>query len=428
MKKILLLLAAAALFAVSCNKEAAPVVPDEGAPVKFTAELKYQFDTRATSSAFEVGDEIGIFAGAPIARYNVKGTVATGGAVNLASAINWQAGQTAATTFAAYYPYSADYTPAQNSETPMVLSCSLPTAQNAGLGAADLHIAKVADVAVGTTVALPFKHAFTKISVTVTKEISAAVTKVEILDTKVAGSVDLVAQTVAVSGDAAAITAYANTSTYDAIILPQTVAPKIKVTVAGNTSYTFSLDGSAKDFEAGKVYAATVHIAKSAAQQNEATFSAGAITDWTSESFGTVTGPVVESGDVWSVIGTVNGHTAWDEDFVMTQVPATAVEGKPWVGTWEANVTIGTAPNNETGIGGDEFKLRWAGSWADDSSPVGDNNIISLGMPSGWWWYAVGGPWETGRTNIKIQQTGTFKITLVYNADHTSTISVANAS
>ena len=366
MKKVLLLLAAAALFAVSCNKEAAPVVPDEGAPVKFTAELKYQFDTRATSSAFEAGDEIGIFAGTPIARYNVKGTVANGGAVNLASAINWQAGQTAATTFAAYYPYSADYTPAQNSETPMVLSCSLPTAQNAGLGTADLHIAKVADVAVGTTVALPFKHAFTKISVTVTKEISAAVTKVEILDTKVAGSVDLVAQTVAVSGDAAAITAYANTSTYDAIILPQTVAPKIKVTVAGNTSYTFSLDGSAKAFEAGKVYAATVHIAKSAAQQNEATFSTGAITDWTSESFGTVTGPVVESGDVWSVIGTVNG-SSWNEDFPMEQKTAGSAA---FQGTWEYTIPSYTA--------GQKFVLRWAGKWYDPN----DNTTHQAGMPS----------------------------------------------
>ena len=405
MKKVILFLAAAALLAVSCNKEVAPVAQEEGAPVKFTAELKYQFDTRATSSAFEVGDEIGIFAGTPIARYNVKGTVATGGDVNLASAINWQAGQTAATTFAAYYPYSADFTPAQNSETPMVLTYALPTAQNAGLGTADLHIAKVADVAVGTAVALPFKHAFTKISVTVTKEISAAVTKVEILDTKVAGSVDLVAQTVAVSGDAAAITAYAGTTTYDAIILPQTVSPKIRVTVTGNTTYTFTLDGAAKAFAPGKVYAATVHIAKSAAQQNEATFSTGAITDWTSESFGSVTGPVVEAGDVWSVIGTVNG-SSWNEDFPMTQI---ATGTNPEDGTWEATITVADGADGDNI--GDEFKIRWAGKYSSEGSTVHE-----VGGDPSWWFYDGTNlqGWQANAGNIKCKEAGTYKVTLYY--------------
>ena len=408
MKKILLLLAAAALFAVSCNKEAAPVAPDEGAPVKFTAELKYQFDTRATSSAFEVGDEIGIFAGAPIARYNVKGTVATGGAVNLASAINWQAGQTAATTFAAYYPYDAEKTPANAAEHPFVIGYSLPVAQTdaAAVAAADLHIAKVANVAVGESVALPFSHAFSKISVTVTKEIGAAVTKVEILGSKVAGSVDLDAQTVTVSGDAAAVTAFAGASTYDAIILPQTVAPQIRVTVTGNTTYTFSLDGSAMAFEPGKVYSTTVHISKNAAQQNQASFSAGAITDWTAASSISFTNPVAAAGDVWSVIGTVNG-SSWNEDFPMTQ---TATGTNPEDGTWETTITVADGADGDNT--GDEFKLRWAGDWGSASN----GNVVAVGGDPSWWFYDGTNlqGWQANAGNIKCKEAGIYKITLYY--------------
>lgn len=407
MKKVLFAVAFAAIFAVSCNKEAAPVVPGEGAPVKFTAELKYQFDTRATSSAFEVGDEIGIFAGAPIARYNVKGTIATGNAVNLASAINWQAGQTSATTFAAYYPYDADKTPANAAEHPFVIDYSLPVAQTdaAAVAAADLHIAKVANVAVGESVALPFSHAFSKISVTVTKEINAAVTKVEILGSKVAGSVDLEAQTVAVSGDAAAVTAFAGASTYDAIILPQTVAPQIRVTVTGNTTYTFSLDGSAMAFEPGKVYSTTVHISKSAAQQNEASFSAGAITDWTAVSGISFTNPEISAGDVWSVIGTVNG-SAWNEDFPMTQ---TATGTNPEDGTWEVTITVADGADGDNT--GDEFKLRWAGKYIGEGGTVQE-----VGGDPSWWFYDGTNlqGWQANAGNIKCKEAGTYKVTLYY--------------
>ena len=123
MKKVLLALAAvAALFAVSCTKKMEPVLSGEARPVHFKAELKYQFDTKATATAFQNGDEIGIFAGTPITRYNVKGTVGTdGSSVEVASPIYWQAGQTAATTFAAYFPYLSAKTPEAGSSTPMVL-------------------------------------------------------------------------------------------------------------------------------------------------------------------------------------------------------------------------------------------------------------------------------------------------------------------
>ncbi len=379
MKKFFIFLAAAALLAVGCNKEAAsPVRASDGGPVKFSAELKYQFDTRATATAFQNGDEIGIFAGTPIARYNVNGTVGTdGSSVTVDTPINWQAGQTAATTFAAYYPYLAAKTPEAGAASPMLLPWSITPDQRdlAAQDESDLRIAKAENVAVDSPVSLAFSHAFAKIAVFVNSSaVPGTVEKVEVLGTKVAGSVDLVAQTVAVSGDAAAITAnhVDASSPYSAIILPQTVAPQIRVTMDSKTTYTFSMDGSAIAFESGKMYSTSIIIPAGDSQLHAVTFSVGAIADWTNDNTSVFfTGdPVVEAGPVWSVIGTINGSN-WNIDYPMTQIS----EGtEAFQGVWEYTISNYAV--------GQHFKLRFGGKWKFEGGyeagyPGGDGNLNS---------------------------------------------------
>ena len=251
MKKALFIFAAvAALFAVSCTEKVEPVRSGE-TPVRFTAQLKYQFDTRATATAFQNGDEIGIFAGTPITRYNVKGTVdSDGSAVTVASPINWQAGQTAATTFAAYFPYQSDKTPEAGASTPMVLPWTIKADQRelGDLDQSDLRIAVAPDVTVGDPVSFGFSHAFAKMNILVNSSaVPGNVSKVEILGTKREGSVNLVDKSVSVSGDASAIITnhVSASSPFEAIVLPQTAAPQIKITMDSGTAYTFSMDGSA---------------------------------------------------------------------------------------------------------------------------------------------------------------------------------------
>lgn len=362
MKKVVLFLAAAALFAVGCNKEV-PTRPDSGSPVRFTAELKYQFDTRATSTAFVEGDRIGIFAGTPIASYNVKGTVGVDGhAVTPETVINWQAGQTSATTFAAYYPYKSDKTPAENSEAPMVIDWAVSANQQdpVDLEDCDLRIAKHADVDVDSPVSFAFTHAFSKIAVTAICNIAdASITKVEILDTKREGSVDLVAQTVTTTGDASAITAYheSASSPFIAIILPQTVAPRIRVTVTGNTTYTYSMDGAAYAFEPGKVYNCAIAVNPGQPDEHPVSFEVGAITDWTAgtnNGFTYTEDPEIEGGNVWSVIGTVN-NSNWNADFPMTRTEAGT---ESFQGIWEYTL--------QDYAQGQQFKLRYGGKWRSE--------------------------------------------------------------
>lgn len=364
MKKVLLALAAvAALFAVSCTKKMEPVLSGEARPVHFKAELKYQFDTKATATAFQNGDEIGIFAGTPITRYNVKGTFGTdGSSVEVASPIYWQAGQTAATTFAAYFPYLSAKTPEAGSSTPMVLPWSVKADQRelANLDESDLRIAVAANVAVDSPVSFSFSHAFAKMNILVNSSaVPGNVEKVEILGTKRDGNVDLVAQTVAVSGDASAIITnhVSASSPFEAIILPQTAAPQIKVTMDNLTTYTFTMDGNAIALEAGKIYHTAILIPAGESQQHAVTFSVGSITDWTNDNSSITyqeTDPVVEVAQVWSIIGTIN-NSNWNIDFPMTQIEAGS---EAFQGIWRTVIQ---------GFNYDDysvhFKLRYGGKW-----------------------------------------------------------------
>ena len=354
MKKALFILAAAALLAVGCNKEMSTSVPSKGGPVRFATTLNTY---TVKSSSLSENDQLGVFAGAPITRINVLGTVTSskGVAFEPGSEICWKEGQTGKQTFAAYYPYSAscDATAGDPLKFTFNLAADQSTAE--GVAAADLLTAVAKDVAVpadpatAEPVALNFIHQGAKLVVNVTKEISAAVMKVEILGTKLAGTVDLETQTVATSGDAGVITAYrpnSGANTFEAILLPAAnIAPQIKVTVAGGTTYTYSMTGTLT-FEAGKQYTATLNIAALTSSPSAATFSVGAVADWniipTPVTYDAT--PVVVNGNSWGIVG-LGGD--WDNDLPMEEV-----SGEAYCWTITIDYTAG-----------DEFKFRYAKSW-----------------------------------------------------------------
>ena len=356
MKKIFILAAAALLAAVACNKSETPVIPSKGGPVRFATNL----NSYTVKSSLVENDQIGVFAGAPITRLNVLGTVTSSKGVAFASGseICWQAGQTAATTFAAYYPYSASCNATAADPFKFTFTLAADQSSAEGVAAADLLTAVAANVAVpadpeaAEPVTLTFTHQGAKFVVNVTKEISAAIESVEILGTKLTGVVDMANKTVSdLSGDAASIIANrpnSGANTFEAIILPAAdIAPQIKVTVEGGTTYTYSMEGT-MTFVAGKQYTATVNIAAQEVSADAASFSVGDITDWdvvaTPLSYGE--NPAVTVGNVWSVIGTING-SSWNEDFPMTEV-----SGESYCWTIDIDYTAGEL-----------FKFRYAGSW-----------------------------------------------------------------
>ena len=106
MKKVsLFALLVISLAAASCRLGVMQEARKPAEPVSFTASLN-GFDVKATDSALETGDQVGIFAGDPISVANVKATV-SGSVLTPDNPIYWEKGQLKNTTFAAYLPYSA---------------------------------------------------------------------------------------------------------------------------------------------------------------------------------------------------------------------------------------------------------------------------------------------------------------------------------
>ncbi len=89
MKKLFILALAALCAFVSCDKENSSVDHSKGSVVRFTTHL----NNYTVKSSLAENEQIGVFAGAPISRLNVLGTVNSSNCVDFASGseILWQA-------------------------------------------------------------------------------------------------------------------------------------------------------------------------------------------------------------------------------------------------------------------------------------------------------------------------------------------------
>ena len=185
----------------------------------------------------------------------------------------------------AYYPSTVS-----SSTTSFSVNASQTTVNVANYRSSDLMYAtKLTDKAKGSTHALTFKHALSKIIVTITNgdgvseaDISGNVTAVKINNTKPTAEFTIsggAVGTITASGTAADIDITGTTkANHTGIIVPQTLTantPFITVTYNG-TDYTYAIPSDGKTFEAGKVY--TYALTLSAAGIS---LSSVSITNWT---------------------------------------------------------------------------------------------------------------------------------------------------
>ena len=319
--------------------------------VVFTTDINH-FNVKATDTAFENGDEIGIFAGAPISKNNVKGAVA-GTTVNVdeANPIKWMAEQTAATDFIGYYPYNASLADAS------AYAFAVATDQTAegAYAASDLMVANTtanppASETDQAIVNLNFKHVLSKVIIKIDNQLAKTISGVSFLAVANSATFDL-----SNAGASSAVGAVqpmikavkgvddGTKTVYQLLIVPQSAQPQIKIDVAEGESYVYSL-ASAFTFAKGKKYTAEVALTEEAV--------AGAVnftlevTDWEDADENPVFGgqEVTVVKDKWSVIGKIMGAN-WNKDFVMTDNQDDS---------WSIDITYGE---------GDEFKFRFNGEW-----------------------------------------------------------------
>ena len=339
MKKSLILLAAAAMAFAGCQKQASVPMGQPG-DVRFTSNIQV-YTLKATDTAFENNDEIGIFAGAPINKDNVKAVV-SGTSLNHNSAIKWVDGDNSIVSFYAYYPYVANAT--KN------LPFKVQEDQNGGgYAKSDLMLAKAQSAQTENAVELKFKHALSKVAIGVVNNFPDATVKNVIVE-GVALEVAVNLETGALSpADAIPgnITARVIPGGYELILVPQTASPKIRVALSNGKEYVFELKGSF-EFKAGKKATASLTVDPQA-EANAVLFSMD-VADWGEDDTPLAfNDPTIEDSpvDQWVIIGTLGGKT-WDNPTVINMVEAGH-------GTdWEANITYEL---------GEEFKLRCGDKW-----------------------------------------------------------------
>lgn len=280
-RNILAIAMVALMSVVACKKvehdtqKPAPDVP-QVLKMNFTASL-YQF-TKATDTSFENGDVIGVNVFNPECYlYNAKYTYSNG-ALTAAVANEWYEDTELEATITAVYPCSETTEGYAENQSFMV---NADQSAKAGYAASDLMLAVTKSKPTADAVKLPFKHALSKIVVTVDNKLGEEISQLWFTD--VLGSVtyktaDPLA-TLAATGSAGTVKAYkSGDDTWQLIVAPQTASPKLALTTASGKQYTFVLSENVT-FTSGKVSTASVEVSA----ESIYTAFTPEIEDWTAD-------------------------------------------------------------------------------------------------------------------------------------------------
>jgi len=345
MKKILCVLSLVAL--VACSKDQVKQV--DLASTKVTVE---PIITKATDVNFESSDAIGlsIIKGTEAYATNVKmtydGTVFSGN-------LNWYAEGTDTSMFKAYYPYVSESVPT---------TFTVATDQTAGVTSSDFMAATKSKVyPSANAVAMLFKHKLTKIVITAKNESGAnisgmvlqnSITKANISDADYSATVDATAAAQDIACQKV------NDTTYQAIIVPQTVALKLAVNIPGKT---LSQKLVSLELKEGGQYSVTVRVLS----DNLVVKASGDIENWTnngnidpdnSVSFEEFSDHFVYDGVSYRTVTLKDGRT-WMAD-AMRFIPSgckPSSDPTDGSGLWYPYTTAGVAATDEATISANGF-------------------------------------------------------------------------
>lgn len=263
--------------ATACQEPEAPVAPNGDLKIAVSAQM-YNF-TKATDTAFEEGDQIGLYVVTNNAYINNAKYTYTNDALVAETENFWHKGENVEADVLAYYPYNAEAT---YNAAGYPFTVEADQSVEGGYAASDLLVAATTSFPTAETVALPFRHALSKVVINIESELDEAIQSVMFADVYGSATINLKHGTATVEGKQGIIKAakVADKESYTLIVVPQEGAtPRILVTVEGDKQYNFNIS-AATDFEAGKVATANIALTKNLVGTE---FSAE-ITDWVGDS------------------------------------------------------------------------------------------------------------------------------------------------
>ncbi len=218
MKKIYVLAAGVVLLAAACEKNEAEQISF----VQISPVI-----TRATATNFEDGDKIGLTITQESGTYaeNQELTFTDG---VFQSTLRWYSESLTTSTLTAYYPYESEGVPGK---------FTVQADQSEGISSSDFIAGVKENVTPSSeAVTVPFKHLLTKLVLKVDNQAGADITAVTIEGVRPTADIDLSTLTATVDGtsDEISVKAYevSADSEYALIVVPQTVALKLAVTLS----------------------------------------------------------------------------------------------------------------------------------------------------------------------------------------------------
>ena len=366
--------------------------------IKFTASIG-TYQVKATDTAFEEGDVIGLFAEHPVGVQNLPMTWSNGSLVP-ETPVYWGSNQFVdqASAFYAYYPYSA----VQNDIYVEGFTVQEDQTTHEGYTASDLMIASTLASPAEGTVNLNFIHRMTKLVFHVenrlTDENVAAITVGNVYvsangDFGLDGEIHSTGDPGSVK--AGKIVLETGETAWQAIIAPfQYVKPAILITMESGKEYVYNADFEVY-FSPSRCYNATVIIDETSVSTD---FTSN-ITDWWDGGWFWFSQNVPSPYDgEWSLIGTIY-DTMWDTDFQMRDYGD---------GLWYFKLAYRS---------GQEFKFRMNHAWdvnfgGVESNTDGWQTMLSIGEAVA---LAEGGP------NLMLPEDGYYEVYL-NTGDQTATV------
>lgn len=177
MKKFFLIACAfIAIAAVSsCTDTNEPQAPVDSGLIRIDATVGTY--TKATDTAFEQGDKIGLYAGAPLNFTNIP-LEYKNNSFTCEQELRWAAGQTGKTSFRAYYPYFAEI---ESQPENVAFTVKKNQSQHADFTASDLMFATAEASPSDESVKLAFNHLLSKLVVDINNKSGDAIREIMIV-------------------------------------------------------------------------------------------------------------------------------------------------------------------------------------------------------------------------------------------------------
>jgi len=277
--------------------------------IQFSASVG-KFSVKATDTAFEKGDAVGVFATGESTSFENLRLEWNGQALVPASPVYWGEGQAEAekTQFIAYYPYKSDMVLETFSFTVKADQTS-----HTNYTASDFMGAVTEASPASGKVHLGFEHLMSKLVLKIDNRTNSQIAKVFIGDVYGRVSIDPEEQYIAPSGEKGTIQAGKVSLTdgnqaWAIIIVPQSTRPVLKITTVDQKQFTYSLPEDI-EFQSGHRYNASVVISESSIS-----------TDFTSDIADWVDDEDIQFGQ--------DGDDPQQEDVVYAQTVQEVLEGE----------------------------------------------------------------------------------------------------